>query len=162
LIFYAYILAFWQSKDRLSKIALTELKRLTNKTKDNPSPTFPLKWDVPAMFWRACINTAVGSARSFFSNLNRCLNWDNHEQSPEVRKARVFLLPMNSKSKMGAGTGLAPPGVSVAHYALNEVAPTGQLLREAIMHGCPKKPRDLSPVECHHGQYGAGVQEKNY
>jgi len=54
-----------------NKIALTELERLTNKTRDNPSPTFPLKWDVPAMFRRACINTAVGSARSFFSNLNR-------------------------------------------------------------------------------------------
>ena len=51
--------------------ALTELERLTNKTKSNPSPPFALKWDVPAMFRRACINTAVGSARSFLSNLNR-------------------------------------------------------------------------------------------
>jgi len=114
------------------------------------------------MFWRAGINTAVGSARSFFSNLNRCLNWYNHEQSPEVRKARVFLLPMNSKSKIGAGTGLAPPGVSVAHYALNAVAPTGQLLREAIMHGCPKKPLDLSPVECRHRSVRRLAAEKNY
>jgi hypothetical protein len=35
--------------------------------------------------------------------------------------------------------------VSVARYALNAVAPTGQLLREAIMHGCPKKPRGFIP-----------------
>ena len=51
----------------------------------------------------------------------------------------------SSKSKMGAVTGLAPPGVSVFHYALNAVAPTGQLLREAIMHGCPKKPPGIYP-----------------
>jgi putative transposase len=54
-----------------NKKALTGLERLTHKTRDNPSPLFPLKWDIPAMFRRACINTALGAARSFFSNLNR-------------------------------------------------------------------------------------------
>ncbi len=54
-----------------NKEALTELEKFTHKTKDNPSPPFPLEWDVPAMFRRACINTAIGSARSFFSNLNK-------------------------------------------------------------------------------------------
>ena len=62
-----------------NKGALTELERLTHKTKDNPSPPFPLKWDMPAMFRRACINAAIGSARSFFSNLK---NW-------KEKKARV-------------------------------------------------------------------------
>lgn len=54
-----------------NKEALTELERLTHRTRDNPSPPFPLNRDVPAMFRRACINTALGSARSFFANLNR-------------------------------------------------------------------------------------------
>ena len=54
-----------------NKEVLTKLERFTHKTKDNPSPPFSLKWDIPAMFRRACINTALGSARSFFSNLNR-------------------------------------------------------------------------------------------
>ena len=54
-----------------NKEALTRLERLTHKTKDNPSPSFPLKWSIPAMFRRASINTAIGSARSFFSNLNK-------------------------------------------------------------------------------------------
>jgi len=52
---------------------------------------------------------------------------------------------MSGKSKTGIRPGMAPPEVSVAHYVLNAVAPTGQLLREATTHGCPKKPLGFSP-----------------
>jgi len=54
-----------------NKEALAEIEKFTHKTRDNPFPPFPLKWSIPAMFRRACINTALGSARSFFTNLNR-------------------------------------------------------------------------------------------
>jgi len=54
------------------KRALTALERRTVQTKDNPTPVRPLPFQhVPAMFRRAAINTAYGSARSFFSNLKK-------------------------------------------------------------------------------------------
>lgn len=51
---------------------------------------------------------------------------------------------MSSKTITGFRPGLAPPEVSVAHYALNVVAATPQILRAATTHGCPKKPLGLS------------------
>ena len=54
-----------------NKEALTALERLTVKTKDNPEPAMPLPYDVPAMFRRAAINAAIGSARSFYSTLHK-------------------------------------------------------------------------------------------
>jgi len=52
---------------------------------------------------------------------------------------------MSSKSKTGIRPGLASPEVSVAHYALNVVAATPQILRAATTHGCQKKPLGFSP-----------------
>ena len=69
-----------------NKEALTELECVTHVTKNNLSPSFPLKWDVPAMFRRACINTALGAARSFFSNLNK---WKEKKARTES-KGRKF------------------------------------------------------------------------
>jgi IS605 OrfB family transposase len=68
-----------------NKEALTELERLTHRTKSNPSPPFPLAWDVPAMFRRACINTAVGAARSFFTSLNR---WKEQKAKAEAKSKK--------------------------------------------------------------------------
>jgi IS605 OrfB family transposase len=74
-----------------NKEALSELERLTHKTRDNPSPPFPLMWgDIPAMFRRACINTALGLARSFFSNLNR---WKEKKARTEAKGRRFTERP---------------------------------------------------------------------
>ena len=54
-----------------NKDALTALERLTMKTKNNTDPAMPLPYDVPAMFRRAAINAALGSARSFYTTLHR-------------------------------------------------------------------------------------------
>ena len=57
-----------------NKEALAALERHTHATKRNPDPVMPLTQvsnHIPAMFRRAAINTAIGSARSFFSNLER-------------------------------------------------------------------------------------------
>lgn len=54
-----------------NKEALTELERLTHKTERNPYPEIPLEKEVPAMFRRSAINAAFGSARSFFTNLEK-------------------------------------------------------------------------------------------
>jgi len=73
-----------------NKEALTELERLTHKTKDNPLPPFPLKRDIPAMFRRACINTAIGSARSFFSNLKK---WKEKKSRVEAKGKKFTKRP---------------------------------------------------------------------
>lgn len=68
--FYFELLADHQSLLELStKKLLTELEKLTVETLTNPHPAFALPWKLPAMFRRAAINSAIGQARSFHSNL---------------------------------------------------------------------------------------------
>lgn len=57
-----------------NKDALTALEKLTHRTKENPAPVMPLTdvaTNIPAMFRRAAIHAALGSARSFHSNPER-------------------------------------------------------------------------------------------
>ena len=57
------------------KDALTALEHLTHTTAKNPHPVMPLAEaipeHIPALFRRAAIHAALGSARSFHSNLER-------------------------------------------------------------------------------------------
>ena len=58
--------------DLPAKEALTALEKLTHTTHQNPHPVMPLtsvQEDIPAMFRRAAIHAALGSARSFYSHL---------------------------------------------------------------------------------------------
>lgn len=68
------------------KEALTALERLTHTTRENPAPVMPLAeavaGDIPAMFRRAAIHAALGSARSFHSNLE-C--WRRQKEKAEVK-----------------------------------------------------------------------------
>src|SRR5438309_11244652 len=60
--------------DLSSKEALTALETLTHATKENPAPVLPLAEiaeNIPAMFRRAAIHAALGSARSFSSLLKK-------------------------------------------------------------------------------------------
>ena len=69
-----------------NKEALTALERLTHATEANPAPIMPLTDiapDIPAMFRRAAINAALGSARSFFSSLKK---WRARKEKHEVKK----------------------------------------------------------------------------
>jgi putative transposase len=71
-----------------NKEALTALERLTHATQTNPAPIMPLSEiapDIPALFRRAAINAALGSARSFFSSLSR---WRRRKEQYETRPAR--------------------------------------------------------------------------
>src|SRR5215468_5650148 len=57
-----------------NKEALTALEKLTRATEKSPHPVMPLRDlapDIPAMFRRAAINAALGSARAFFSSLKK-------------------------------------------------------------------------------------------
>jgi len=54
--------------------ALTALERLTHATKKNPHPVMPLSAiaeHIPALFRRAAIHAALGSARSFHTHLSK-------------------------------------------------------------------------------------------
>jgi len=54
--------------------ALPALEKLTHATKKNPHPIMPLSaigQDIPAMFRRAAIHAALGSARSFSTHLKK-------------------------------------------------------------------------------------------
>jgi putative transposase len=58
--------------DLSNKDALRALEKLTHATEINPNPVLPLSEigeDIPALFRRAAINAALGSARSFHSHL---------------------------------------------------------------------------------------------
>jgi putative transposase len=57
-----------------SKQALNSLESLTHRTKLNPNPPSPLSVvanNIPAMFRRAAIHSAMGAAHSFQSNLDK-------------------------------------------------------------------------------------------
>jgi len=67
--------------DLSNKEALTALEKLTHTTESNPHPIMPLceiQEDIPAMFRRAAIHAALGSARSFYSNLGK---WRKRKRS---------------------------------------------------------------------------------
>ena len=71
-----------------NKEALTALERLTHATEANPLPIMPLSQiaeSIPAMFRRAAINAALGSARSFFSHLKK---WRTRKERYEAKGAR--------------------------------------------------------------------------
>lgn len=79
--------------DLSNKEALTALERLTHATKRNPDPPVPLSevaTHIPAMFRRAAINTALGAARSFHSNLAR---WRREKEKAEARGRRFHKHP---------------------------------------------------------------------
>jgi IS605 OrfB family transposase len=57
-----------------SKDALTALEKLTHTTSRNPHPVMPLakiREHIPAMFRRAAIHAALGSAHSFYAHLKK-------------------------------------------------------------------------------------------
>jgi hypothetical protein len=76
-----------------SKDALTTLERLTHTTANNPHPVMPLSSvaaQVPAFVRRAAINAALGSRRSFQSNLSR---WQRAKAKAELKGKRCRVRP---------------------------------------------------------------------
>src|SRR2546426_2792821 len=60
--------------DLSNQEALTALEKLTHTTHQNPHPIISLEdiqEDIPALFRRAAIHAALGSARSFYSHLQK-------------------------------------------------------------------------------------------
>ena len=69
--------------------ALRALEQLTHATESRPNPVMSLsnavQEDIPAMFRRAAINAALGSARSFYGNLER---YRRRKEKAEAKAAR--------------------------------------------------------------------------
>jgi putative transposase len=74
--------------------ALTALETLTHTTKDNPHPGMPLceaiAADVPAMFRRAAIHAALGSAHSFHSHLEK---WQRQKEKALAKGKKFTIRP---------------------------------------------------------------------
>src|SRR2546425_12815847 len=76
-----------------NKEALTALEKLTHTTQKNPTPVMPLEEileDIPAMFRRAALNAALGSARSFHSHLAR---WRKRKEKAEAKGKKFHERP---------------------------------------------------------------------
>ena len=71
--------------DLSTKEALTALEKLTHITHQNPHPVMPLEdihEDIPAMFRRAAIHAALGTARSFYSHQ---ASWRKRKEKAEAK-----------------------------------------------------------------------------
>src|SRR6266516_6385567 len=71
--------------DCTNKEALTILETLTHATQKHPTPVMPLEAigeDIPAMFRRAAIHAALGSARSFYSLLRK---WKKRQEQAQAK-----------------------------------------------------------------------------
>jgi putative transposase len=74
-----------RASDLSSKEALTALEKLTHATERNPHPVMPLAElveDMPAMFRRAAIHAALGSARSFFAHRKK---WQTKKEKANAK-----------------------------------------------------------------------------
>jgi len=83
--YFGVIQAHEKVLDLSNKEALTVLEKLTHTTQSNPHPIMPLSEiaeDIPAMFRRAAINAALGSARSFYSTLGK---WRKRKEKAQTK-----------------------------------------------------------------------------
>ncbi len=91
--YFAVIQAHVKILDLSNKEALTALEKLTHTTQSNPAPIMPLEEvaeNIPAMFRRAAINAALGSARSFFSHLQK---WQQRKEKAEAKGMKFHERP---------------------------------------------------------------------
>jgi len=82
--FYFLVITNYPSLQGLGvKNATSKLEKLTVVSKARPAVEIPLPWDkLPRDFRRAAIASAVGSASSFFTNLNK---WSNRKQARQAK-----------------------------------------------------------------------------
>jgi transposase len=92
--FYFEVIAAHEAVlDLPNKEALTALEKLTHATKKNPHPIMPLaplSPDCPAMFRRAAIHAALGSARSFYTHLSK---WRRDREKAQAKGKKYSRRP---------------------------------------------------------------------
>jgi putative transposase len=87
--YFGVIQAHEEILDLENQDALTALEKLTHTTQRNPNPVMQLseiQENIPAMFRRAAIHTALGSARSFYSTLGK---WHKRKEKA-IAKGKKF------------------------------------------------------------------------
>ncbi len=83
--YFEVIAAHEKLLDLSAREALTALEKLTHATRKNPAPIMPLSAiaeAIPAMFRRAAIHAALGSARSFYTHLSK---WHTRKEKAQTR-----------------------------------------------------------------------------
>jgi IS605 OrfB family transposase len=91
--YFEVIQAHEKVLDLSNKEALTVLEKLTHTTQRNPRPVMPLSGiaeDIAAMFRRAAINAALGSARSFSANLGK---WRKRKEKAQAKDKKFTERP---------------------------------------------------------------------
>jgi putative transposase len=91
--YFAVIQAHEKVLELSSKDALTALEKLTHTTERNPHPVMPLseiQEDIPALFRRAAIHAALGSAHSFYAHLKR---WRTRKEKAEAKGKKFTYRP---------------------------------------------------------------------
>jgi putative transposase len=91
--YFGVIQAHEKVLDLSNKDALTTLEKLTHTTQKNPTPVMPLEdvlEDIPAMFRRAAINAALGSARSCSSHRKQ---WRKRKEKAEAKGKKFHERP---------------------------------------------------------------------
>ena len=88
--------------DLSNKQALTALEKLTHTTKDNPRPVMPLSCaipaDIPAVFRRAAIHAALGSAHAFYTQLEK---WRKQKERARAR-GKKFSAPSKVEQQVAS------------------------------------------------------------
>jgi putative transposase len=82
--YFEVIAAHEKLLDLSAQEALTTLEKLTHATRKNPTPIMPLSAiaeAIPAMFRRAAIHAALGSARSFYTHLSK---WHTRKEKAQT------------------------------------------------------------------------------
>jgi len=91
--YFEVIQAHRKVLDLSNKETLTALEKLTHATGRNPHPIMPLAEigeNIPAMFRRAAIHAALGSARSFFSHLSK---WQAKKAKAQAKGKKFTVRP---------------------------------------------------------------------
>ena len=137
--------------DLSNKEALTALEMLTHTTQSNPNPIMPLEdlaEDLPAMFRRAAINAALGSARSFYSHLS---TWRKRKEKAEAKGKKFHERPpvpprtWNKSATLYAGQWKQRTGSSIllkvwtgTCWSWTKVRITGRELPDSVDAGSPQ------------------------
>src|SRR6266568_1597271 len=148
--YFEVIQAHEKVLDLSNKEALTALEKLTHTTQSNPAPVMPLEEileDIPAMFRRAAINAALGSARSFYSTLGK---WRSRREKAEASGKKFTQRPpvpprsWNKSATLYAGQYKERTGSSIllkvwtgTCWSWIKVRLTGRAIPDGVEMGSP-------------------------
>ena len=166
--YYEVIQAHERVLDLSNTDALTALEKLTHTTQKNPTPVMPLEdilEDIPAMFRRAAINAALGSARSFYSHLQK---WRKRKEKAEAKGKKFHERPpvaprsWNKSATLYAGLWKERTGSSIVMkvwtgscWSWIKVRITGRELPAGLEMGSPQLIRRGNQWWLHVRRFGA-------